>query len=83
MRASNAATAIVRALIAAIPDDRLRPPSRAEREEIDHLGDFAEQASCSEPPGMTTTSPEPQTRCLVPRRNSILPLSIQTICSFA
>jgi hypothetical protein len=38
--------------------------------EVDHLGDLAEQASGSEPPGS------------VPRRNSILPSSIQTICSF-
>jgi hypothetical protein len=29
------------------------------------------QASYSEPSGMTTTSPGPQTRCSVPRRNSI------------
>src|SRR6516162_5723716 len=35
--------------------------------------------SCSVPPGMTTTSPGPQTRCSLPRRNSILPLSIHTI----
>src|SRR2546425_6175650 len=42
------------------------------------------QASCSsEPPGLTMTSPGPQTHCSVPRRNSILPLSIQTIGSFA
>jgi hypothetical protein len=40
-------------------------------------------ASCSAPPGMTTTSPGPQTRCSLPRRNSNLPLSIHTICSFA
>src|SRR5262245_44133672 len=32
---------------------------------------------------MTTTSPGPQTRCSPPSRNSILPLSIHTICSFA
>jgi len=31
----------------------------------------------------TTTSPGPQTRCSLPRRNSIFPLSIHTICSFA
>src|SRR5262249_58853324 len=31
-------------------------------------------ASCSVPPGMTTTSPAPQTRCSLPRRNSIFPL---------
>jgi hypothetical protein len=31
---------------------------------------------------MTTTSPGLQTRCSLPRRNSILPLSIHTICSF-
>jgi hypothetical protein len=30
---------------------------------------------------MTMTSPGLQTRCSVPTRNSILPLSIQTICS--
>jgi putative ABC transport system substrate-binding protein len=40
-------------------------------------------ASCSAPPGMTTTSPGSQARCSLPRRNSILPLSIHTICSFA
>src|SRR5215468_4019739 len=30
---------------------------------------------------MTTTPPWPQTCCSLPRRNSILPLSIHTICS--
>src|SRR5262245_49109257 len=40
--------------------------------EIDHLGVFANHASCSVPPGMITTSPWPQTRCSLPRRNSIL-----------
>src|SRR6266566_242424 len=39
-------------------------------------------ASCSVPAGMTTTSPRPQTRCSLPRRNSILPSSIHAICSF-
>src|SRR5262249_30863992 len=32
------------------------------------------RASCSVPPGMTTTSPWPQTRCSLPSRNSMLPL---------
>src|SRR5262245_19472068 len=39
-------------------------------------------ASCSVPPGVTTTSPWPQIRCSLPSRNSILPLSIHTICSW-
>jgi hypothetical protein len=54
------------------------------REEIDHLRVFAEPCLVLRTSRNDhTTLPWPQTRCSLPRRNSILPLSIQTICSFA